>query len=232
MLFDVGRRPARPGDRGRSARAASRKNEFLGHAEASAARRVKQVTKDYVAFPALAGPFFAPVLAGNLTANVVRNLWTNAIIFCGHFPDGADVFTEEQLEGETRGEWYVRQMLGSANIEGSPLFHVMSGNLSHQIEHHLFPDLPSNRYAEIAEGGQCAVRGVRPALHDGLVRPAVRLGAGEDRPAVAAHTARPLPSVHGPGGSTSSARSARSSSSRAVGSASTAPKSSCSAPSR
>jgi linoleoyl-CoA desaturase len=28
--------------------------------------------------------------------------------------------------------------------------HVMSGNLSHQIEHHLFPDLPSNRYAEIA----------------------------------------------------------------------------------
>ena len=26
----------------------------------------------------------------------------------------------------------------------------MTGNLSHQIEHHLFPDLPSNRYAEIA----------------------------------------------------------------------------------
>jgi linoleoyl-CoA desaturase len=26
----------------------------------------------------------------------------------------------------------------------------MSGNLSYQIEHHLFPDLPSNRYAEIA----------------------------------------------------------------------------------
>jgi fatty acid desaturase len=26
----------------------------------------------------------------------------------------------------------------------------MTGNLSHQIEHHLFPDLPSNRYSEIA----------------------------------------------------------------------------------
>jgi fatty acid desaturase len=25
-----------------------------------------------------------------------------------------------------------------------------SGNLSHQIEHHLFPDLPSNRYPELA----------------------------------------------------------------------------------
>jgi linoleoyl-CoA desaturase len=28
--------------------------------------------------------------------------------------------------------------------------HIMTGNLSHQIEHHLFPDLPSNRYSEIA----------------------------------------------------------------------------------
>jgi len=54
------------------------------------------------------------------------------------------------IEGETRGEWYVRQMLGSANISGSKAMHLMSGNLSHQIEHHLFPDLPSNRYAEIA----------------------------------------------------------------------------------
>jgi linoleoyl-CoA desaturase len=44
----------------------------------------------------------------------------------------------------------LRQLLGSANITGSPLFHLMSGNLSHQIEHHLFPDLPSNRYAELA----------------------------------------------------------------------------------
>src|SRR5690242_12839290 len=41
-------------------------------------------------------------------------------------------------------------MLGSANISGSPFLHLMSGNLSHQIEHHLFPDLPSNRYAEVA----------------------------------------------------------------------------------
>jgi linoleoyl-CoA desaturase len=41
-------------------------------------------------------------------------------------------------------------MLGSANISGSRAMHILSGNLSHQIEHHLFPDLPSNRYAEIA----------------------------------------------------------------------------------
>ena len=41
-------------------------------------------------------------------------------------------------------------MLGSCNIAGGPWFHILSGNLSHQIEHHLFPDIPANRYAEIA----------------------------------------------------------------------------------
>jgi linoleoyl-CoA desaturase len=58
-------------------------------------------------------------------------------------------FTEEELEDETRPEWYLRQILGAANFTGGPLMHVMSGNLGYQIEHHLFPDLPSNRYAEI-----------------------------------------------------------------------------------
>ena len=41
-------------------------------------------------------------------------------------------------------------MLGSANISGSKALHIMSGNLSHQIEHHLFPDLPAARYPELA----------------------------------------------------------------------------------
>ncbi|MEO7447371.1 MAG: fatty acid desaturase, partial [Humibacillus sp.] len=36
------------------------------------------------------------------------------------------------------------------NISGSKAMHFMTGNLSFQIEHHLFPDLPSNRYQEIA----------------------------------------------------------------------------------
>jgi fatty acid desaturase len=72
------------------------------------------------------------------------------VIMCGHFPEGVQTFEKKTIEGETRGEWYLRQMLGSANISGSPLLHFMSGNLSFQIEHHLFPDLPSNRYAEIA----------------------------------------------------------------------------------
>lgn len=109
-----------------------------------------QTLKDYVLWPLLAGPFFPWVAGANFVANAIRNVWSFAIIFCGHFPDGAHVFTEKQIEGETRGGFYVRQILGSCNIEGGPLFHVMSGNLSHQIEHHLFPDMPSNRYAEAA----------------------------------------------------------------------------------
>ncbi|MEU1549404.1 acyl-CoA desaturase [Nocardia sp. NPDC005745] len=110
----------------------------------------KQVLKDYLVFPALTGPLFFHTLAGNVTANLVRNVWAFAIIFCGHFPTGVQTFTEEETADETRGEWYIRQMLGSANISGSKLFHLMSGNLSHQIEHHLFPDLPASRYPEMA----------------------------------------------------------------------------------
>jgi fatty acid desaturase len=114
-------------------------------------RKVRgQTLKDYVLFPLLSGPSLPFVFAGDATANLVRNLWSFTIIFCGHFPDGTQQFTEEQAENETRGEWYYRQLLGSANLTGNKLFHVLAGNLSFQIEHHLFPDLPAHRYAEIS----------------------------------------------------------------------------------
>jgi len=116
------------------------------------AKFARQIAKDYVATPGLAMLTGSgkQALLGAALANATRNVWAHAVIFCGHFPDGADTFTEEMIEGETRGDWYLRQMLGSANISGSPLMHIATGNLSHQIEHHLFPDLPSNRYAEVA----------------------------------------------------------------------------------
>jgi linoleoyl-CoA desaturase len=110
-----------------------------------------QLLKDFVLFPALAGRGGARrALAGSIVANLARNLWVHTIVFCGHIPESAETFTEEQYRVETRGGWYRRQLLGSCNLEGSPLFHLLTGNLSFQIEHHLFPDLPSNRYAEIA----------------------------------------------------------------------------------
>ncbi|WP_353108568.1 fatty acid desaturase, partial [Gordonia sp. (in: high G+C Gram-positive bacteria)] len=65
-------------------------------------------------------------------------------------PDGAEKFTKADMDNETQGQWYLRQMLGSANFRSGPVLAFMSGNLSYQIEHHLFPDLPSNRLAEIS----------------------------------------------------------------------------------
>ena len=111
----------------------------------------RQALKDYVLFPLLSGPLAPLTFLGNATANLVRNIWAFNIIFCGHFPAGVASFSQEECEDETQGHWYYRQLLGSANITGGRIFHIMSGNLSHQIEHHLFPDLPARRYPEIAE---------------------------------------------------------------------------------
>jgi fatty acid desaturase len=124
--------------------------EFRARGKAVLRKIGRQVRKDYVIHPLLSGPSFVSTLAATFTANIVRNLWSNSVILCGHFPEGVETFEKKSIDGETRGEWYLRQMLGSANISGSKAMHLMTGNLSHQIEHHLFPDLPSNRYAEIA----------------------------------------------------------------------------------
>ena len=110
----------------------------------------RQIIKDYLIFPLLAGPFFLWVFFGNLAANLLRNLWTSTIIFCGHFTGDVKTFTEKECENETQGQWYYRQALGSSNIKGKNWFHVLTGHLSFQIEHHLFPDMPAKRYREIA----------------------------------------------------------------------------------
>ena len=114
------------------------------------AKAGKQVLKDYVLWPALTLTNAPTIAASNAVANVVRNVWSYIIIYCGHFPDDTHVFSVDDVKGETRGEWYLRQILGSANIEGSRLFNVMNGQLGYQVEHHLWPDMPSNRLSEVA----------------------------------------------------------------------------------
>ncbi len=93
---------------------------------------------------------FRRTLTANVVSNLMRNVWSYAIIFCGHFPDQTYTFTQDETDNESRGGWYVRQLLGAANIDGGPMFHVISGNLGYQVEHHLYPDMPSTRYGEIA----------------------------------------------------------------------------------
>ena len=118
------------------------------------AKAARQLIKDYAAYPALTAlsprAGFASTVKANAVANVIRNLWANAVIFCGHFPDGAEKFALADMEGESKGQWYLRQMLGSANIDAGPAMAFMTGNLAYQIEHHLYPDLPSYRLAEIS----------------------------------------------------------------------------------
>jgi linoleoyl-CoA desaturase len=143
------------------------KAQVLAELKAIGGKARRQAVKDYLAFPALSAlatsagarasgrrsssrQTFKSTLAANFTANIVRNVWAHSIIFCGHFPEQTYTFSQSEVAEETRGGWYVRQLLGSANIEGSPLFHLMSGNLSFQVEHHLYPDMPSTRYAQIS----------------------------------------------------------------------------------
>jgi fatty acid desaturase len=138
------------------------KAQVVSELKAIGAKARGQIVKDYIAFPALAALVsgrgslkssrraFKSTLAANFTANIVRNVWAYSIIFCGHFPDQTYTFSEGEVADETRGGWYVRQLLGAANIDGGPLFHLLAGNLSFQVEHHLYPDMPSSRYAEIA----------------------------------------------------------------------------------
>ena len=125
------------------------KADFRARARKVLAKIRRQTGRDYLLWPLLSGPSALTTLAANATANLVRNLWTHSVIMCGHFPEGVATFQKSSIDGETHGQWYLRQMLGSANISGGSAMHFMTGNLSYQIEHHLYPDLPSNRYQEI-----------------------------------------------------------------------------------
>jgi fatty acid desaturase len=113
-------------------------------------KMARQAGKDYVLFPVLSRRRWWRTLAANVVANGLRNAWAYIVIVCGHFVDGAEKFHPSVLENETKPEWYLRQMLGTANIDAGPVMGFMTGNLCYQIEHHIFPDLPSNRYPEIA----------------------------------------------------------------------------------
>ncbi len=152
--------------------------EYAGRFMEMSQKMATQGLKDYVVCRCSPASRRPTTLAANFTANIIRNVWAHTIIFCGHFPDGAARSRRTRTHpGETRGEWYLRQMEGSCNISGGELLHLMSGNLSFQIEHHIYPDLPSNRYKEISPRVQEILRALRDRLHHRPAVEAVRAGA-------------------------------------------------------
>ncbi|WP_280343171.1 fatty acid desaturase [Nocardia neocaledoniensis] len=108
----------------------------------------RQVTKEYLLFPLLSGPYWKTTLAANAVAGIVRNIWLYAAIFCGHFPDSAEKFAKIDTASESRGEWYLRQILGTTNFRSGRILAFVTGGLGYQIEHHLFPGIPCNRLPE------------------------------------------------------------------------------------
>jgi hypothetical protein len=59
------------------------------------------------------------------------------IIFCGHFPEDVQEFSIEETKAETRGQWYFRQILGSANSPAASSSHPERQPVVPD-EHHLF----------------------------------------------------------------------------------------------
>jgi NADPH-dependent stearoyl-CoA 9-desaturase len=136
----------------------ARKLDFLPDRSLASARRalgaalrkwVPYYAREYVFFPALAGPFFWKVLAGNWLADTARSVYSAATIFCGHA--GQDVKSwPPGTKAHGRGEWYAMQVEAANDFEVSFPFSILCGGLDKQIEHHLFPTLPPARLREIA----------------------------------------------------------------------------------
>lgn len=107
------------------------------------------LAKEYVLYPALAGPGFLKVALGNWLSERARDLYSAATIFCGHVGEEVASYSAGTRAG-SRGRWYEMQVEASNNFTVRWPFNVLCGGLEHQIEHHLFPKLPPQRLRRIA----------------------------------------------------------------------------------
>jgi NADPH-dependent stearoyl-CoA 9-desaturase len=110
---------------------------------------VPYYAKNFGLYPALAGPLWWKVLAGNILAETMRDVYSAATIYCGHV--GGDVASwPEGTKPRSRGEWYAMQIEATNNFEVPTPISILCGGLDRQIEHHLFPTLPPPRLRQIA----------------------------------------------------------------------------------
>jgi len=103
---------------------------------------------NFVLWPFLAGPFWWKVLLGNLTADMMRDVYTCATIYAGHFGDDLKYY-DCGFKATGRGEWYKSQVEAAHDLDVPSLVSYLCGALDYQIEHHLFPKLPPNRLRQI-----------------------------------------------------------------------------------
>ncbi len=105
--------------------------------------------KEYVLFPALAGPMFWKVMLGNWLAEVLRSVYSAATIFCGHVGEHTrDYGPEDRARG--RAQWYAMQVEAANNFEVPRPISILCGTLDRQIEHHLFPRWPTERLRQVS----------------------------------------------------------------------------------
>lgn len=111
-------------------------------------KMVPYSVSNFVFWPLLAGPLWMKVLAGNLTADMIRNIYSAATIYAGHFGEDLEYY-DKDFKPKGKGEWYKAQAEAAHNYDVPLPISILCGGLDTQIEHHLFPKLPPNRLREI-----------------------------------------------------------------------------------
>lgn len=122
--------------------------------------------KEYALFPLLAlvtGFSFFKVMLGNMLADAINNIWIALTIQATHFTEPLQ--PEDAIRH--KGRWYLSQLDSSVNFKGSRRMSILWGHLNYQTEHHLFPDIPSRHYPDMAKEVKavCAKYGIRYKLN-------------------------------------------------------------------
>lgn len=112
--------------------------------------KARVILKEYYLFPLLAlltGYSYLRVILANLLVDVLNSLWMTLTLQSSHFTQPLQ--PENTLEH--KGKWYVSQVESTINFKGRFRWQsILWGHIDYQIEHHLFPDIPSRHYHKLA----------------------------------------------------------------------------------
>jgi len=187
----------------RRLRSRARGQEDLAEAKLSLTNGLRKsgtlAFRDYVMWPAFTGPLFLSTLAADALANVIRNVWSFIIIFCGHFHRACSSSPKKSARASPRATGTSARCSGRATSPAAPLpHHVRKPELPDWST--TCPRHPGPPYQQIAPrcAEICRRYGVpyntgRLSKQFGSViaKSAVR-AAGTPQPAVAGHPGPPM----------------------------------------